>query len=80
MNQLYVAYVCEHLRDGNEEAAMIFSDTASAMAWINKHANSYAGGNCDFKLFKLGEEIPIKEGAVEEPRPPIKTRVFEVQQ
>ena len=73
---MYVAYACEHLRDGEEESAMIFSKKEDAAAWIEKIANGYAGNNHSFRLFEIGKELPILETVQETPQPTVKKRKF----
>lgn len=65
---MYVVYYCEHMRDGQEDGAAIVRDVAEALAVIDKIANGFAGSNHSFKLFKLGEEIPLDSKEVEEPK------------
>ncbi len=69
----YVVYWCEHLRDGIEEGAKVVSSIEEGLKLIDKIANGFAGCNCEFKMFELGKEVPIKAGAVEEPQPSKKT-------
>lgn len=66
---MYVVYFCEHLRDGEEDGAKIVSTIEQALAVIDRIGNGFAGGNYSFRLFKLGEEIPLKREVVKEPKP-----------
>ena len=63
----YVVYACEQLRDGFEEYAKVFNSKEGAVAWINK--DRFAQDNPTFKLFELGQEIPITQEKTEIPQP-----------
>lgn len=69
----YVVCFCERLRDGTEEGAKVFPTREKAIEFINKIANGFAGDNCDFRLFELGKEIPIRGEKVEEVEKKVKT-------
>ena len=58
MSQKYVVYFCEHLRDGEESGAKIKSSLEEALHFINE-GNWWPKDNISFKLFKLGDEIPL---------------------
>ncbi len=72
----YVAYCKEHLRDGVEECARVFDHKEDALAWIEKLANGFAGDNCKFALFTLGERIELAERVEQAPQPPTTKRRF----
>lgn len=58
----YVVHYTEHLRDGHEEGARIVNTLEQALALIEKMANDGPfGGNCTFRLFGLGKEVPLVE-------------------
>lgn len=78
MSQLYVAYWCERMRDGIEEAAQIVASIEAGLLLINTLANGFAGTNMEFRLFELGEEIPIESVNKIEPMTPVETVVFSV--
>lgn len=60
MSEHYVVYWREHLRDGIEEGAKVLQGLQPALDFLNKLvAESFAADNMDFKLFQLGEEIPL---------------------
>ena len=65
----YVAYWCEHLRDGLQEGARIFNTKAAALECINGLANGFSGKNMTFGLFELGKAIPLSIEQIEEPQP-----------
>lgn len=57
----YVLYWCEHLRDGVEEGARVFTSIEAVETFLNKKAvNFFAFDNHEFQLFKLGKELPLK--------------------
>lgn len=66
----FVAYSIEHLRDGIEECAMIFDNRDAALKWINRLRDGFGGCNRSFRLFNLGEELPLSIESIEEPQPP----------
>lgn len=66
---MYVVYYCEHMRDGKEDGAKVVDTIEEALAVIDRIGNGFAGSNYSFRLFKLGEEIPLKREVVEEPKP-----------
>ena len=76
MAKHYVIYACERLRDGREEWAKICSSLDEALKYINKMAGGFGGCNTEFRLFGLGEEIPLARETVEEPQPSKKNTRF----
>lgn len=75
----YVVYFCEHLRDGIEEGARAFDNLPDAIAFLDNARNEwFARSNYTFKLFTLGEEIPLEEEKVEVPQPSKETVKFKV--
>lgn len=66
---MYVVYFCEHMRDGQEEGAKIVDTVEEALSIVDRIGNGFAGSNHSFRLFKLGEEIPLKREVVKEPKP-----------
>ena len=53
----YVIRVVEHLRDGEEVYATYVPSLEAALAGINDPR--FVKDNCTFKLFELGEEVPL---------------------
>lgn len=67
----YVVWWCERMRDGNDEVAQIVASEEAAVALIDKIANGFAGSDMEFKIFELGNEIPLERDTTEKPRPPV---------
>lgn len=66
---MFVVYYCEHMGDGQEEGAKIVGTIEEALSIIDRIGNGFCGSNNSFRLFKLGEEIPLKVEVVREPKP-----------
>ena len=68
----FVVYGQEHLRDELVEWAKCFNTLEQAIEYINK---DLFASNITFRLFRLGEEIPLVQENIEEPQPPkVKTK------
>lgn len=65
MTMKYVVWFREHLRDGKEDGARCVSTLDSALELINKLANGFAGANMEFKLYHLGDEVPLTSNKTE---------------
>jgi hypothetical protein len=63
----YVVCFIERLRDGIEEGARAFDNLPAALAFIN--TDFFAKNNYTFRLFTLGEEIPLHQEKVQIPQP-----------
>lgn len=79
MNQIingYVVHVVESTPDVHEDYAEVFITKAAAMKFINEYADR-AKATC-YRLYVLGDEIPLKERKVEKARPVEYVRFFEL--
>jgi hypothetical protein len=78
----YVAYWVEHLRDGEEEGAVVFSGLPAALYFLTAARNEwFAADNFTFRLFELGKELPLEEESVmEQPPPKVGRRVIKLKQ
>ena len=69
----YVVYWCGPIHDG---AKLVFS-LEVALELINRIKGGWPlGGNCEFRLFELGKEIPLHRETVEELQSPKKTMKY----
>lgn len=55
---VFVVYCFTQVQDGHEEHVKLFDTAEAALKYINDGANPWGATN-SFKLFYLGEEIPL---------------------
>jgi hypothetical protein len=66
---MYVVWVEEHLRDGREDWAKVYGTLDAALGYIAELADSFFAPGFSYRLFHLGEEIPLTQETVETPQP-----------
>ena len=70
---MYVVYFCETMRDGKDHGAKIIETLEKALKYIND-GRWYPRSNYAFKLFELGEEIPLVTKTIETKKEIVETR------
>lgn len=64
-----VVYACEMTKDGPEDTARIVGSAEEALALISRWKEGFGGRATTCRLFRLGEEIPLRTERAEEPQP-----------
>lgn len=70
--QAHVVWCLTQLQDGRDEWAQIVASWEDAVALVNKCLDSESGREIKtYKVFKLGEEVPLRIREEEVPQPPV---------
>lgn len=78
MGDLYVVWVEERLRDGTESWGKVLTK-AQVGDGVSRIKSGYNGDNISIRVFRLGEEVQLKETVVEESETVVKKKtVYEL--
>ena len=57
---MFILYYFEQYQDGHDEGVILYKTTSEALEYMS-NTRKRPSNNTVFKLFKLGEEIPLEE-------------------